>query len=322
MNRLTFLQSALLVGSAGYMPAGRSAESSGAGSFHPGMITTWDHGRIATEIGNPLLTAGNRALDIVEKGVVAVEDDPSVTSVGYGGLPDETGVVTLDACIMDGVGHRAGAVAFLRNIKNPVSVARKVMDTTKHVLLAGEGALLFARQNGFREQDLLTDAARERWLKWKHGLNPDDNWLDQSHDTVTMLCLDRAGNLAGACSTSGLAMKIHGRVGDSPIIGAGLYLDNDVGAAGATGVGELVLRTLASFTAVEFMRAGLRPSEACRAAFERMCAKIPEARQTQEALIAINKQGEVGCATNTRDFTFYYGDGERIERNQPSPIAP
>jgi isoaspartyl peptidase/L-asparaginase-like protein (Ntn-hydrolase superfamily) len=285
------------------------------------MITTWDHGRMATEIGNPMLAAGNRALDIVEKGVIAVEDDPTVTSVGYGGYPDESGVVTLDACIMDGVGHRAGAVAFLQKIRNPISVARKVMDTTRHVLLAGDGALQFARQNGFKEQDLLTDAARERWLSWKRGLNPDDNWLDQSHDTVTMLCLDRAGDLAGSCSTSGLAMKIHGRVGDSPILGAGLYVDNEVGAAGATGVGELVLRTLASFTVVEFMRQGLRPSEACRAAFERMCEKIPEARHTQEALIAINKQGEVGCATNSDGFTFYYGDGTRIDRTKPTPIS-
>lgn len=321
MNRRHFLQSALLVGSAGFLPATRAAESASAGSFRPGMITTWDHGRIATEIGNPMLKAGRRALDIVEKGVIAVEDDPSVTSVGYGGYPDETGVVTLDACIMDGVGHRAGAVAFLRNIKNPISVARKVMDTTRHVLLAGDGALQFARQNGFKEQDLLTDSARNRWLQWKRGLNPDDNWLDESHDTVTMLCLDQAGNIAGACSTSGLAWKIHGRVGDSPIIGAGLYLDNDVGAAGATGVGELVLRSLASFTAVEFMRQGMPPSEACRAAFERMCEKIPEARHTQEALIAINKKGEVGCATNTGGFTFYYGDGDQVQRNIPTPIT-
>ena len=321
MNRRHFLQSALLVGSAGFAPIARAADAANRVSYQPGMITTWDHGRIATEVGNPMLAAGNRALDIVEKGVVAVEDDPSVTSVGYGGLPDESGVVTLDACIMDGVGHRGGAVAFLQNIRNPISVARKVMDTTRHVLLAGSGAFEFARQNGFKEQDLLTDAARERWLAWKRSLNPDDNWLDQSHDTVTMLCLDHAGNLAGACSTSGLAMKIHGRVGDSPILGAGLYVDNDVGAAGATGVGELVLRTLASFTVVEFMRQGLRPSEACRAAFERMCEKIPEARHTQEALIAISKQGEVGCATNSGGFTFYYGDGARIERTKPSPIS-
>jgi L-asparaginase/N4-(beta-N-acetylglucosaminyl)-L-asparaginase len=321
MNRRHFIQSALLVGSAGVLPAARAAAPSTTTGFRPGMITTWDHGRIATEIGNPMLQAGRRALDIVEQGVVAVEDDPSVTSVGYGGLPDETGVVSLDACIMDGMGHRAGAVAFLQNIKNPISVARKIMDTTRHVLLAGDGALQFARLNGFKEQDLLTDAARERWLQWKRGLNPDDNWLDRSHDTVTMLCLDRQGNLAGACSTSGLAMKMHGRVGDSPIIGAGLYVDNAVGAAGATGVGELVLRSLASFTVVEFMRQGLPPGEACRAAFERMCEKIPEARHTQEALIAIDKKGEVGCATNTGDFSFYYGDGVRLEHTKPMPMG-
>jgi N4-(beta-N-acetylglucosaminyl)-L-asparaginase len=222
---------------------------------------------------------------------------------------------------MNGPGHRAGAVAGLRNIRNPISVARKVMDHTRHVLLVGDGALEFARKMGFAEQNLLTDKARQRWLDWRRKLNPDDNWLDGSHDTVTMLCLDARGDLAGACSTSGLAWKIPGRVGDSPIVGAGLYVDNEVGAAGATGVGELVLRTLASFTVVEAMRQGQPPHEACRAAFERMCRLIPEARRTQEALIAINTRGEVGCATNTDEFVFYYGDGERVERTKPTPIT-
>jgi isoaspartyl peptidase/L-asparaginase-like protein (Ntn-hydrolase superfamily) len=194
------------------------------------------------------------------------------------------------------------------------------METTRHVLLAGDGALQFAKQVGFIEENLLTDKARQRWLDWKRKLNPDDNWLHDSHDTVTMLCLDHSGNLAGACSTSGLAYKIHGRVGDSPIIGAGLYVDNNVGAAGATGVGELVMQTLTSFSIVEFMRQGLPPQEACRAAFERMCALIPEARKTQEAFIAINKHGAVGCATNSDDFVFYYSDGHNVQRTKPKPI--
>jgi L-asparaginase/N4-(beta-N-acetylglucosaminyl)-L-asparaginase len=321
MNRREFLQSTLLVGAAGVWPSDAWAAAPSPDRFKPGIITTWEHGRAATETGNALLMQRARALDIVERGVNVVENDPQVTSVGYGGLPDENGVVTLDACIMEGRGHRAGAVAGLRNIKNPISVARKVMETTRHVMLVGDGALDFARKLGFKEENLLTDQARRRWLEWRRRLNSDDNWLDTTHDTVTMLCVDRQGQLAGACSTSGLAWKIPGRVGDSPIIGAGLYVDNDVGAAGATGVGELVMRTLASFTVVAFMREGMRPEEACRAAFERMCQHIPEARQTQEALIAINKQGEVGCATNTKEFVFYYGDGERLERTQPRPVG-
>lgn len=320
MNRRTFLHSTLLGGAAGMLSSTQTRAAAESSAFRPGMITTWEHGRAATETGAPLLRKGERALDIVEKGVNVVEDDPEVTSVGYGGLPDENGVVTLDACIMDGRRHRAGAVAGLENIKNPVSVARKVMDLTRHVMLVGQGALDFARKVGFQEQDLLTDKSRERWLEWKRGQNPDDNWIEDNHDTVTMLCLDQHGDLAGACTTSGLAWKIHGRVGDSPILGAGLYVDNQVGAAGATGVGELVMQTLTSFTIVEFMRQGLRPKDACQAAFERMCSLIPEARTTQEAFIAINKQGEVGCATNSDNFVFYYSDGAEPKRHKPAPI--
>jgi isoaspartyl peptidase/L-asparaginase-like protein (Ntn-hydrolase superfamily) len=319
MNRRQFFQSTMLVGSAGVLASPIGAAVAPSGNSRPGMIVTWEHGKMAAEKGAELLRQDGKALDIVERGVNVVEDDPEVTSVGYGGLPDESGVVTLDACIMDGRGHRGGSVAFLQNIKNPVSVARKVMELTRHVLLAGEGALQFARQHGFKEENLLTDQARQKWLAWRRNRSPNDNWLEPSHDTVTMLCLDRNGDLAGACSTSGLAWKIHGRVGDSPILGAGLYVDNQVGAAGATGVGELVLRTLTSFTIVEFMRQGMRPQEACRAALERMVALIPEARTTQESFIAINKQGEVGCATNTGEFVFYYSDGGPAQRTRPTP---
>jgi len=319
MNRRQFLHNALLTGAAG---AALTSTRGGQNlqDFSPAMIATWDHGKMAVEHGAEMLRAEAGALDIVEAGVNQVENDPNVSSVGYGGFPDETGVVSLDACIMDGRGHRAGSVAFLRNIRNPVSVARKVMELTRHVMLAGDGALEFARQVGFREEDLLTEKARERWLEWKRNTSATDNWLDGSHDTVTMLCVDRNGDIAGACSTSGLAWKIHGRVGDSPILGAGLYVDNSVGAAGATGVGELVMRTLTSFTIVEFMRQGMKPAEACQAAFERMCALIPEARITQEAFIAINKQGEVGCATNSDAFAFHSSDGGPSQRFKPEPI--
>ncbi len=321
VSRRSFLSTTLLVGAAGALPGEAVGTRGEQRPFKPGIITTWEHGRAATETAARHLRDGACALDVVEKGVNVSEDDPSVTSVGLGGLPDESGVVTLDACIMDGRRHRAGAVAALQNIRNPVSVARRVMELTRHVLLVGDGALDFARKAGFQEQNLLTEQARQRWLEWRQNLNPDDNWIDRTHDTVTMLCLDERGDLAGACSTSGLAWKIHGRVGDSPIIGAGLYVDNEVGAAGATGVGELVLQTLTSFTIVELMRHGRAPHEACREAFERMCAKIPEARTTQEAFIAIDKQGRVGCATNSETFVFYYSDGGPPERNKPIPIS-
>jgi N4-(beta-N-acetylglucosaminyl)-L-asparaginase len=320
MNRRSFLTTTLLVGAAGMLPRKILAQEKKVTAFTPGMITTWYHGKGAMEKAAELLQQDALALDIVEKSVNVTEADPEVTSVGYGGYPDEEGKVTLDACIMDGPTHRAGSVACLENIMHPISVARKVMERTKHVLLVGDGALQFAKKMGFKEENLLTDRAREAWLNWRSGLSSNDNWTEPGHDTITMLCLDKKGNLAGACTTSGLAWKIHGRVGDSPIVGAGLYVDNEVGAAGATGVGELVLRTLASFMIVEFMRQGMSPSEACRKGFERMCEKIPEARATQEAFIAINKKGEVGCATNDDRFIYFYGSQKGVEMHKPVPI--
>ncbi|MBN1126032.1 MAG: N(4)-(beta-N-acetylglucosaminyl)-L-asparaginase [Sedimentisphaerales bacterium] len=321
IDRRDFLYSTLLVGATGMIQTEAAAKSHASAKFKPGIIATWEHSQEAVRIAGGLLRSGALALDVVEKGVNVTENDPEVTSVGYGGLPDENGLVTLDACIMDGKRHRAGAVANLQNIKNPVSVARKVMEVTKHVLLTGDGALQFARKMGFPEENLLTESAREKWLQWRRNLNKDDNWLNETHDTITMLCVDQNSDIAGACTTSGLAWKVHGRVGDSPIIGAGLYVDNEVGAAGATGVGELVMQTLTSFTIVEFMRQGLAPHEACRAAFERMCDKIPSARTTQEAFIAIDKKGQVGCATNSDNFVFYYSDGDSPQRNKPTPIT-
>jgi L-asparaginase/N4-(beta-N-acetylglucosaminyl)-L-asparaginase len=324
INRRSFIKSAIFTGAAGALPGEISAKGTG---FTPGLITTWKHGEKSARLAANLLKKGKKAIDVVENGVRVAEGDPDVKSVGYGGLPDESGVVTLDACIMDGLRHRAGSVAFLRNIKHPISVARRVMETTKHVMLVGEGALDFAKQNGFKEENLLTPEARKKWLEWKRKRDPKDNWLEtagreneQNHDTITMLCLDKHGNLAGACTTSGLRWKIHGRVGDSPIIGAGLYVDNEVGAAGATGVGELVMQTLTSFQIVEFMRAGHSPSKACKLAFERMCAKIPSARKTEEAFIAINKNGEVGCATNSERFQYYYGSMKGIAEHKPKVI--
>ncbi|MFN4112145.1 MAG: N(4)-(beta-N-acetylglucosaminyl)-L-asparaginase, partial [Ignavibacteria bacterium] len=196
--------------------------------IRPVVISTWDRDRKPNLKAWEILANGGNSLDAVEKGVRVAEDDPENNSVGYGGLPDENGIVTLDALIMDWRG-RAGAVAYLQNIKNPISVARLVMEKTKHVMLAGEGAKMFALAYGFKEENLLTEKSRQAWIKWKESLSKEDNWIgNETHDTITMLAIDKDGNISGACTTSGLRWKIHGRVGDSPIIGAGLYVDNEV----------------------------------------------------------------------------------------------
>jgi len=223
----------------------------------PVVISTWDFGFKANEISWKVLSQGGKSLDAVEQGIMIIEADADNLSVGIGGLPDREGIVTLDACIMDEQG-RAGSVTFLQEIMHPISVARLVMEKTPHVMLSGDGALQFALESGFERQNLLTDKAKAAWEEWKRKSQYKPVINIENHDTVGLLALDQAGNLAGGCSTSGLAYKMHGRVGDSPIIGAGLYVDNEVGAAVATGLGELVMRTLSSFLVVELMRNGIR----------------------------------------------------------------
>lgn len=242
-------------------------------------------------------------LDAIEKGANVVELDPEDQSVGYGGYPNEAGVVELDASVMAGPGARCGAVASMQNIARACSVARKVMERTKHVLLVGDGARKFAIAHGFKEENLLTDASREAWLKWKENLNPDDNWRPekegtavQSTGTINVLGVDDRGDIFGITTTSGLAFKIPGRVGDSPIIGAGLYLDNEVGAAGATGVGEEVIRTCGSFYVVSKMAQGLSPQAACEAGCKRLIQVNGGKVSFNVRFIAVNKMGEVGCA--------------------------
>jgi N4-(beta-N-acetylglucosaminyl)-L-asparaginase len=237
-----------------------------------------------------LIRQGSDPLDAVVAGINLVEDDPKDHSVGYGGLPNEDGVVELDSCVMDGPTHKAGAVAALRRIRNPSSVALQVMRRTDHVLLVGEGALRFARAYGFKEEELLTDEARRIWLRWKESHSDKDDWLHPEADveaarrlreqeveftygTITCMALAENGDLAGCTSTSGLSYKIPGRVGDSPIIGAGLYVDNEVGACGSTGRGEANLQNCSCFMVVEFMRGGMTPEEACRAILERVESK-------------------------------------------------
>jgi N4-(beta-N-acetylglucosaminyl)-L-asparaginase len=230
------------------------------------------NGRPATARAFELLGQGRDVVEAAVEGVVLVEEDPDDTSVGIGGLPNEAGVVELDACVMHGPSMRAGAVASLQNIKTPSRVALEVMRRTDHVLLVGPGALTFAKQMGFREEELLTERARQAWLRWKSRLNPSDNWLDDDQirdefpaptGTITNLCLNARGELGGCTSTSGLAWKIPGRVGDSPLIGAGLYVDGEVGACGSTGRGEANILVGGSRIVVENMRRGMAPMEAC-----------------------------------------------------------
>jgi len=232
--------------------------------IQPIVISTWNHGIKANSKAWEILSQNGKSIDAVEKGVMVTEQDPDVHTVGYGGYPDREGKITLDACIMDESGN-AGSVAFLQHIKTPVAVARKVMEKTPHVMLVGEGALKFALSNGFKKEDLHTDFSRKSWQEWKKK-NKEKEVNAKNHDTISMIAIDKRGNISGACTTSGMAFKLHGRVGDSPIIGAGLYVDNEVGGAAGTGVGEVMMKTLASFLIVELMRNGMTPQEACEVA--------------------------------------------------------
>ena len=285
----------------------------------PLVISTWAPNVKANAAAWKVLSEGGKALDAVEKGVQVPEADPADQSVGYGGLPDREGKVTLDACIMDERGN-CGAVMALEGILHPISVARLVMEKTPHVQLAGEGALLFALQNGFQQQNLLTPESEKLWKEWlKLGLyNPKQSIdiLDRqstnsmpgqqhNHDTIGMLALDKAGNAAGACTTSGMAFKMRGRIGDSPIIGAGLFVDNEVGAATSTGVGEEVVRICGSHTVVELMRQGMSPKLACRKTVERIVRKQgAKAKELQVGFIAVNKAGVWGGFALQKGFTY------------------
>ncbi|MCG8476035.1 MAG: N(4)-(beta-N-acetylglucosaminyl)-L-asparaginase [Cytophagales bacterium] len=282
----------------------------------PIVISTWNHGMAANEEAWKTLSAGGAALDAVEKGVMVPESDPNVRSVGYGGFPDRDGNVTLDACIMD---HHSncGSVAFLQHIKNPIAVARKVMEETPHVMLVGEGAYRFAREKGFPHENLLTEKARRDWEKWKEKSKYQPVINIENHDTIGMLALDAQGNLSGSCTTSGAAWKLHGRVGDSPIIGAGLFVDNEVGGACATGLGEAVIRTAASTIVVELMRQGMHPNEACCEAVDRIIRKHknhPDMPHLQVGILALNKDGEAGGFSIRSGFNYAVCDAEEKNR--------
>ncbi|MEO6037492.1 MAG: N(4)-(beta-N-acetylglucosaminyl)-L-asparaginase, partial [Saprospiraceae bacterium] len=270
----------------------------------PVVIATWGPNVKATAAAWEVLSRNGRALDAVEAGVRVPEADPFDTSVGYGGMPDRDGFVTLDACIMDELGN-AGSVSFLQNIMHPISVARRVMERTPHVMLAGAGALQFALQEGFKAEDLLTDLAREAWEQWKLKADYHPVINVERHDTIGMVAIDQQQRIAGACTTSGLAFKMHGRVGDSPIIGAGMFVDNEVGGAAATGLGELVMRTLGSFLVVEEMRRGAHPQKAVETAVKRIARKSgAQIEAAQVGFIAVDKRGRHGAFSLHPGFNY------------------
>lgn len=292
-------------------------------SITPLIITSHANpkGGEAMTAGWEILKKGGSAVDAVEKAANVIELDPEDTSVGYGGLPNEKGVVQLDASFMNGRTYSAGAVACLENIKTPSSVAKLVMERTDHVLLVGAGALEFAKAWGFEEENLLTEKARKIWLRWKEELSPNDDWgvpehlhdiiekeaylldfpdIEHQYGTTNVLAIDINGDIAGCTTTSGLSFKLNGRVGDSPIIGAGLYVDNEVGAAGATGRGEDVIKSCASYYMVLKMKEGLTPQQACEDALRMIVDKYKNVNPLfypSEKFIAFNREGELGCAT-------------------------
>jgi N4-(beta-N-acetylglucosaminyl)-L-asparaginase len=322
-TRRRFLENSILT--AGAVIAGSCQSKAASASAvtavkKPIVISTWDFGKAANAVAWEHLKNGKRAVDAVEQGVQVPEADPTNQSVGYGGLPDRDGFVTLDACIMDEF-YNCGSVMYLQNIMHPIAVARLVMEKTPHVVLVGDGALQFAMANGFKKENLFTpesEKAYKEWLKtskYEPVMNVENKLYNKekdpmpggpnNHDTIGMVALDANGNMGGACTTSGMAFKMHGRVGDSPIIGAGLYVDNEIGAATSTGVGEEVIRIVGSHLVVELMRQGKTPQEACEEAVRRIIKRSPEkSKKIQVGFLALNNKGEYGAYALQKGFTY------------------
>ncbi|RKN79483.1 isoaspartyl peptidase/L-asparaginase family protein [Ulvibacterium marinum] len=325
MQRRTFLKNSAagtagLVSSSVLASCGETDKSSTTlpekmENIGPIVICTWDFNNASAKAWEVLKSGGN-SLDAVEKGVMVEEADVENQTVGLGGRPDRDGKVTLDACIMDKDGN-CGAVLCMQNIAHPISVARKVMEETPHVMLAGKGAEQFALEQGFKKTNLLTEKSKQEWIEWKKTSQYKPIINIENHDTIGMLAIDQNGDLAGACTTSGMAYKLAGRVGDSPIIGAGLFVDNEVGGATATGVGEEVVRTVGSFLIVELMRQGKTPQEACEEGVKRIIEKNKNKLDFQIGFIAINKKGETGGYCIQPGFTYrtYSNEGHL---NNPS----
>lgn len=310
-TRRNFLKTVPAVGAALTASCTDTGDSASAKTspapLRPVVISTWNHGQPANAAAWKILSQGGTALDAAEAGVRVTEADPSGQSVGLGGRPDAEGNVTLDACIMGPDGD-CGSVAYLQEILHPITVARQVMEKTPHVMLVGKGAQEFALEQGHKKVDLLTDASRKDWEEWKAKNTSGRLPINiENHDTIGLLTLDQNGDLAGACTTSGAGFKLPGRVGDSPIIGAGLYVDNEIGGATATGWGEAVIRACGCFLVVELMRQGHSPQRACELAVERVISKNPDWKEIQVGFIALNKNGEHGsfCIAPGFDYALY-----------------
>lgn len=351
LNRREFCVSAVGLAAAGLggsrmAEAGLSDQPAVLRSGGTPLVIASGNGLEACRRAMELLRQGADPVDAVVAGVNLIEDDPENLTVGYGGLPNEEGVVELDACVMHGPTHKGGAVAALRNIRHPSSVAKIVMQRTDHVLLVGEGALRFARAHGFKEEDLLTDKARRVWLEWRESHSDQDDWLhpegdeaqaqacgrrlaDRPTGTVTCMALTAAGDIGGCTSTSGLAYKIPGRVGDSPILGAGLYVDNAVGACGSTGRGEANLLNCSSFLVVELMRGGATPEEACRRVLQRVADRTEKRLRDRDGLpaygltlYALRKDGLFGGASLRGPGKMAMHDGKEARRVDLRELFP
>lgn len=321
-NRRDFLKTAAMATAAAALPSLADEIVSQKESFSikgtkPIVLSTWNFGLQANVAAWEVLKNNGKALDAVEAGVKIPEGDPTERSVGYGGRPDRDGRVTLDACIMD-ENSNIGAVGCLEHIKHPISVARAVMEKSPHVMLVGEGALQFALSQGFEKENLLVADSEREWKEWLKTSEYKPIANIENHDTIGMIALDANGDLSGACTTSGMAFKMHGRLGDSPIIGAGLYVDNEVGAATATGHGEEVIRITGSHLVVELMRQGKSPQKACEEAVARIVnlskKRNKDLKDIQVGFIALNKKGEFGsyCLQGGFNYAVHDATGNRL----------
>ncbi|MDA1272966.1 MAG: N(4)-(beta-N-acetylglucosaminyl)-L-asparaginase [Verrucomicrobia bacterium] len=312
ISRRQFVLSAAAIGAMPSLGSGAGAETTArtVSGEKPVFVSTWPFGKAANEKALQVLADGGSLLDAVEQGIWVTESDAENRSVGLSGFPDAAGVVQLDACIMFGPGHKAGSVAAVEGIRHPISVARRVMEKTPHVMLAGDGARQFAIEEGLESVEINSREMHQSWWKKRAEKNreteepqrPKD--IRENHDTIALLALGLDGSLAGGCSTSGWGGKIPGRVGDSPIIGSGLYVDNEIGAAGATGLGENVMRYCGSFLVVEYMRQGLHPEEACAETIRRIARLDPKGFDLSINFIALDKQGRFGAAGTGQGFEF------------------
>jgi len=308
LPRREFLTRAALALAAGAaLPSALGAETDAASAGErPLIVSTWPFGKASNDTALKVLLGGGAILDAVEQGIWVTES-AGLATVGLSGTPNAAGVVQLDACIMSGPGHKAGSVAALEGIRHPISAARRVMEKTPHVMLVGEGARLFALEEGLESIETHSAEHYEAWKKERAKLKAaaaDPKANPKNHDTIALLVLGADGNLAGGCSTSGLGHKLPGRVGDSPIIGSGLYVDNEVGAAGATGLGENVMRFCGSFLVVEFMRQGMHPRQACQEAIRRIIKQERSGKQLSLNFVALDKQGRHGAATSENEFPY------------------